>query len=327
MAKAGILGAGAFGTALACVLRRSGHEVTLWAREQEVAASINREHINHLFLPGVRLDPAIVASNDPAAAVSGAAFVLVAVPAQHLRSVISQTKAFFSKDIPVINCSKGIEIGSLALMPEVITEVLPQSKVAVLGGPSFASEIAINLPCGVALACTDLAIARKLSVEIQNPQFRVHPSDDPIGAAIGGVMKNVIAIASGAAVGRKLGENARATLVTLGLEETIRLGVAKGAKPGTFLGLAGVGDLMLTAWSLASRNTALGVALGEGRTAAGFFAQRGQAPEGAQSAGAVVELARRLGVDMPLASAIDRMLNHGASVDEAIAVLAARGAP
>jgi glycerol-3-phosphate dehydrogenase (NAD(P)+) len=324
MAKAGILGAGAFGTAMACVLRRSGHEVALWAREPEVAASINREHVNRLFLPGVRLDPAIAATGDPAAAAAGADFLLIATPAQHVRKIAFQLRDLLKPGLPVVSCSKGIELGSLALMPEVLAETLPQAKVAVLSGPSFASEIAINLPCGVTLASNDLDLSRRLSMQIQNAKFCVHPSDDPIGAAIGGVMKNVVAIACGAAAGRKLGENARATLLTLGLEETIRLGVAKGAKAGTFMGLAGVGDMMLTAGSLASRNTALGVALAECRTATEIVAQRKEVTEGALSAGAIVELARRLGVDMPLASAVDRVLNHGASVDEAIALLATR---
>ena len=329
MARVGILGGGAFGTAMACVLRRSGHAVMVWAREPEVVASINRKHVNRLFLPGVRLDPAIAATGDPAAAVADADFVLIATPAQHLRSVALPISAFISKDIPVVSCSKGIERGSLALMPEVLAEVLPQARVAVLSGPSFAGEIAIGLPCGVVLAADDINFSRTLSTQIQNSQFCVHPSDDPIGAAIGGVMKNVVAIASGAAAGRKLGENARATLVTLGLEETIRLGVAKGAKPATFMGLAGVGDMMLTAASPASRNTSLGVALGRGRKLARLLASRRAVTEGAHSAGAIVALARRLGVEMPLASAVDRVLNHGASVDEAIALLAAgaRGAP
>ena len=329
MARVGILGGGAFGTAMACVLRRSGHAVMVWAREPEVVASINRKHVNRVFLPGVRLDPAIAATGDPAAAVADADFVLIATPAQHLRSVALPISAFISKDIPVVSCSKGIERGSLALMPEVLAAALPQARVAVLSGPSFAGEIAIGLPCGVVLAANDINFSRTLSTQIQNSQFCVHPSDDPIGAAIGGVMKNVVAIAIGAAAGRKLGENARATLVTLGLEETIRLGVAKGAKPATFMGLAGVGDMMLTAASPASRNTSLGVALGRGRKLARVLASRRAVTEGAHSAGAIVALARRLGVEMPLASAVDRVLNHGASVDEAIALLAAgaRGAP
>jgi len=329
MARVGILGGGAFGTAMACVLRRSGHAVTLWAREPEVVASINRKHVNRLFLPGVRLDPSIAATGDPAAAVARADFLLIAAPAQYVRAVALQISAFIAKDIPVVSCSKGIELGSLALMPEVLAAALPQARVAVLSGPSFAGEIAIGLPCGVVLASNNMNFSRTLAARIQNAQFCVHPSDDPIGAAIGGVMKNVVAIASGAAAGRKLGENARATLVALGLEETIRLGVAKGAKPATFMGLAGVGDMMLTAASPASRNTSLGVALGRGRKLARLLASRRAVTEGAHSAGAIVALARRLGVEMPLASAVDRVLNHGASVDEAIASLAAgaRGAP
>ena len=329
MARVGILGGGAFGTAMACVLRRSGHAVTLWAREPEVVASINREHVNRLFLPGVRLDPAIAASGDPAAAVDGADFLLIAVPAQHVRKIAIQAGDFLKPGMPVVSCSKGIELGSLALMPEVLAEALPQARVAVLSGPSFANEIAIGLPCGVLLASNSISFSRTLSTQIQNAQFCVHPSDDPVGAAIGGVMKNVVAIASGAAAGRKLGENARAMLVALGLQETVRLGVAKGARPETFMGLAGVGDMMLSAASLASRNFSLGAALGEGRKPAEVLASRLAVTEGAFSAGAVVALARRLGVEMPLASAVDRVLNHGASVDQAIAALAAgaRGAP
>jgi glycerol-3-phosphate dehydrogenase (NAD(P)+) len=187
--------------------------------------------------------------------------------------------------------------------------------VAILSGPSFAREIACDLPCGVALAAADLALARRLAALVANPRFGVQPNDDPAGTAIGGLMKNVIAIASGLLAGRKLGENARATLITLGLAEATRLGVAKGAKRETFDGLAGIGDMMLTANSLQSRNTSLGFALGEGKTLDEVLGARKEVTEGVFSAGAVATLARRLKVELPVCFAVDALLNHGAGVD------------
>jgi glycerol-3-phosphate dehydrogenase (NAD(P)+) len=325
MLRIGIIGGGAFGTAMACVLRRSGHAVTLWVREPGLAAAINRRHENDAFLPGVRLDPAITASEDTAF-VGQSDLLLMATPAQHLRRMAAEISPRVKPGMPVVSCSKGIETASLALMPEVLAEVLPQAKIAVLSGPSFAREIAAYLPCGVALAAEDLALSKKLAGELGNPRFSLHPGDDVTGVALGGVMKNVVAIAAGAAIGRKLGENARATLVALGLGEAARLGAAKGARAETFLGLAGAGDMMLTAGSLGSRNTSLGVAIGEGRKAAAILAERHEVTEGALSAGAIVRLARRLGVDAPLAAAVDRMVNRAASAEAALGPLfAARG--
>ncbi len=314
MARVGIVGGGAFGTAMACVLRRSGHRVTLWAREAEVVASINDEGTNPFFLKGARLVPGIGASGDMGTAVSGAEFVLLAPPAQHMRAVTLSLQPHLARGIPVVSCSKGIERGSCALMPEVLAETLPHARVAVLSGPSFAREIAADLPCGVALACADFDLAKKLSLDIQNPNFCVHPTSDVAGCAIGGVMKNVIAIASGIAAGLKLGENARATLVTLGADEAMHLGVAKGARHETFLGLAGIGDMMLTANSLTSRNASLGFALGEGKKLADILAQRKEVTEGAFSTEAVVALARHLGLRMPITMAVDEVLNHGADI-------------
>lgn len=324
MARAGIIGGGAFGTAMAGVLRRSGHDVVLWAREPEVVAAINAEHVNPIFLPGVRLEPDVVATGDLAAATAGRDFILVAVPAQHLRSVAVGMREAVPPRTPVVSCSKGIERGTCALMPEVIAEAIPAAIPAVLSGPSFAREIAGDLPCGVVLACADGALAARLGGEIANPHFCVHPCDDVVGTAIGGAMKNVIAIASGIAAGRRLGENARAALVTLGLAETIRFGLARGARRETFLGLAGIGDLMLTANSLQSRNTSLGVALGEGKRLADVLAGRREVCEGAYSNEAVAALATRLGIDMPITLALDEVLNRGAALDAAIAPLFAR---
>jgi glycerol-3-phosphate dehydrogenase (NAD(P)+) len=313
-----VIGGGAFGTAMACVVRRSGREVLLWAREPEVVASINADHANPHFLPGVALDPGIRATADLAEAAGAATIVLMAAPAQHVRSVAGAMRASLRNGAIVVSCSKGIERGSAALMPEVLVDMLPDARIAILSGPSFAKEIATDLPCGVVLACRDWVAGEEATRAIANPHFCVHMSDDPIGTALGGVMKNVVAIASGIAHGRKLGENARATIVTLGLEESVRLGIAKGAKAETFLGLAGAGDFMLTANSLQSRNTSLGVALGEGQRLADILAGRKQVTEGAFSAEGAAALGRRLHVEMPITEALDGLLNHGVALEAAM---------
>lgn len=314
MARIGVIGGGAFGTAMACVVRRSGNDVVLWALEPEVAADINGRGENPQFLPGARLPAGIRATNDMAAAAAGADFLLLAPPAQRMREIAARLAPVLAPGTPVVSCSKGLEQGTLALMPEVLAEALPGSPALVLSGPSFAREIARDLPCGVALASAEAALARRLAPLVANPKFGVHANDDPVGTAIGGLMKNVVAIASGVLAARKLGENARATLVTLGLAEAIRFGLARGARRETFDGLAGIGDMMLTAHSLQSRNTSLGFALGEGRTLEQVLAGRRQVFEGAFSAQAVVKLAARLGVAVPISAAMDALLNRGAAL-------------
>ena len=326
MARVGVIGGGAFGTAMACVLRRSGNDVTLWAREPEVAAAIARDRVNERFLPGVRLEAAIEATSDLAQAARGRDLLLIAVPAQHVRAITRAMRGAVPPGTPLVSCAKGIERESCALMPEVLAETLPGCAVAVLSGPSFAREIADDLPCGVALACADRPLAESLARTLANPRFCVHATQDVVGAALGGAMKNVVAIAAGVAAGRRLGENARATVLALGLAESVRLGVAKGAQAATFAGLAGAGDMMLTAASLQSRNTSLGVALGEGRSLQEVLDARLQVTEGAQSAPAVVALARRLAVAMPVAEAVDAVLAGRASLDAAIARLIEGGA-
>ena len=323
MAKVGVIGGGAFGTAMACVVRRSGHEVMLWAREPEVVDAINKEGRNRVFLPSVPVVSGIRATSSLAECVRGKDFLLLAPPAQHMREVTGELRPHLAALTPVVSCSKGVERGTLALMPEVLKQTLPQAVVAVLSGPSFAKEIAADLPCGVTLACEDPKVASRLAGAIANANFCVHPCDDLPGTALGGVMKNVVAIASGIAAGRRLGENARATLITLGADEAMRLGLAKGARRETFMGFAGIGDLMLTANSMQSRNTSLGFALGEGKKLADILAGRKEVTEGAFSAGAVVGLAKKLGVQMPIAEAVDAMLNHGADLDSTIARLVA----
>jgi glycerol-3-phosphate dehydrogenase (NAD(P)+) len=308
---------------MACVLRRSGHETVLWAREAEVVAAINRDCANPLFLPGIRLEPGILATEEIATAVAGAGFLLLAPPAQHMRSVTQSLRPLLREGTPLVTCSKGIERGTCALMTQVISETLPGTPVVVLSGPSFAHDIAVDLPAGVVLACRDLALGERLARAIGTHRFRAYLSDDPIGAHIGGALKNVLAIASGVAMGKKLGESACATLFARGLAEMARLGVAMGARWETFMGLSGAGDLSLSCNSVRSRNTSLGIALGEGRRLEDVLRERVTVQEGVHSAEAVATLAARHSVDMPIAGAVDEVLNHGANLDAAIARLLA----
>ena len=323
MARVGIIGGGAFGTAMACVLRRRGHEITLWAREAEVVEAINRDRENRLFLRGVPLPAGIVATQDAAAAMRDALFVLLVPPAQHMRAVTTQLRPVLPAGTPVITCSKGLEKGTCALMTQVIAETMPGAPVAVLSGPSFAADISVDRPTGVTLACADPVLGQRLESQIGGARFGVYLSDDVIGAQISGVMKNVLAIACGVVTGRKLGNSMRATLVARGLAETVDLGLALGARLESFLGLSGIGDIDLSCNSPQSRNMSLGIALGEGRSLADVLGERITVQEGVHSASAVVDLAGRLGVEMPIAGMVDRVLNRGATTDEAIAGLLA----
>lgn len=323
MGHVGIIGGGAFGTAMACVLRRRGHPVRLWAREAEVVEAINRDRVNGAFLRGVTLPEGIVATNDFAFALREATFVLLAPPAQHMRAVTAQLRADLPAGVPVITCSKGLERTTCALMTEVIGETLPQAPVAVLSGPSFAAEIAVDQPTGVTLACADPVLGARLEDEIGGARFRVYLSDDVIGAQVSGVMKNVLAIACGIVTGRRLGNSMRAMLLARGLAETVDLGLALGARLETFLGLSGIGDIDLSCNSPQSRNMSLGIALGEGRLLADVLGERITVQEGVHSAAAVAALAGRLGVEMPIAGMVDRILNHGAAPEAEIAALLA----
>jgi glycerol-3-phosphate dehydrogenase (NAD(P)+) len=312
-----IVGGGAWGTALAVTARRAGREVVLWAREKEVVEGINRDHENKLFLPGVRLDPAIRATDRLDEEADG---VLLVVPAQHLRSVARN----LATSRPTLLCAKGIEQKSLAIMTEVAAEMLPKARLAVLSGPTFAIEVARGLPTAVTLASGDLAVAKSFTGALGTRSFRPYLSDDPVGAEVGGAVKNVLAIACGIVVGRKLGDNARAALITRGVAEMVRLAVAKGGRPETLMGLSGLGDLVLTCTAMQSRNHSLGVALGEGRPLSEILAGRRSIAEGVDTAAAVTALAARVGVEMPISAAVAAILHDGADVDGTIENLLAR---
>jgi glycerol-3-phosphate dehydrogenase (NAD(P)+) len=324
MARIGVIGGGAFGTAMACVLRRQGHEVVLWAREPEVVDSVNAKRENTVFLRGVTLPAGIVATGEMAAAARESEFVLLVPPAQHMRAVTASLQPHLAAGTPVVSCSKGIERGSCALMSQVLADTLPQARVAILSGPSFAAEIAIDLPAGVTLACADPVLGARLEQAIGSTRFRVYLSDDVIGAQLSGVMKNVLAIACGIVTGKGLGNSMRAMLLARGLAEAVDLGLALGARLETFLGLSGIGDIDLSCNSPQSRNMSLGIELGRGRTLEQVLGERITVQEGVHSSGAIAELSNRLGVDMPIAGLVDRVLNHGADPDRELGALMAQ---
>lgn len=320
MQRIGVIGAGAWGTALAAMARRAGRDVTLWAREDEVVESINARHMNDIFLPDVELDPGIRATNSYSETID-ADLVLLVAPAQHLRSVCADLSPDWKDGVPAVICSKGIERGSQALMTQVISEALPAAPPMVLSGPTFAKEVAAGLPTAVTLACEDSAIGERAAAAIGTSTFRPYLSMDLVGAAIGGAVKNVLAIACGLVGGKELGDNARAALVTRGLVEVVRLALSLGGQSQTLMGLCGLGDLLLTATSMQSRNYSLGAALGQGRSLDEVLGERRAVTEGVYTAEAVVALAEAKGVDMPICRAMDQILNKGVSVDAAIAEL------
>jgi len=321
--RVGVLGGGAWGTALAQVAARAGLEPTLWAREAEAVAAINDRRENQLFLPGVALDVAIRATGD-LADLADAELILAAVPAQHLRSVLQSFAPYCRAGSPAVLCAKGIEQGSLKLMAEVLAETVPAARPAVLSGPSFAAEVARGLPTAITLACPDAALGQELATAIATATFRPYLSGDMIGAEAGGAIKNVLAIACGVVEGRGLGRSAHAALVTRGFAELSRLAVALGGRAETVAGLCGLGDLVLTCSSLQSRNMSLGFALGRGQSVEEALAGKSSVAEGVGSAPAVRDLALNLGVETPISNEVAAILAGERSIDEAIAALLAR---
>ena len=320
---AGVIGAGAWGTALAQVCARAGLRVTLQAREAEVVAAIADRHENAVFLPGIRLDDAVVATADMAA-LAACDLILAVAPAQHLRSALAALAPHLRAGAPVVLCSKGVEQGSLKLMTQVAAEVLPDARLAVLSGPSFAGEVARGLPTAVTLACEDEDLGRAISEAIAIPAFRPYQATDMIGAEAGGAVKNVLAIACGIVEGKGLGRSAHAALITRGFAELTRLAVALGGRAETVAGLCGLGDLVLTCSSPQSRNMSVGLALGGGQTLEEALAGKVSVAEGVASAPAVRALARSLGVETPICEAVAAILAGEVAVDAAILGLLSR---
>lgn len=323
MKTAGVIGGGAWGTALAQVAARAGLDVVLQAREAEVVASINATHENSLFLAGVPLDENLRATEDMAD-LADCDIVLAVAPAQHLRSALAAFAPHARPGAPVLLCAKGVEQGSLKLMTQVLAETVPQARAAVLSGPSFAGEVARGLPTAVTLACPDAGLAEALAQAIATPTFRPYLSADMIGAEAGGAVKNVLAIACGIVEGRNLGRSAHAAVITRGFAELTRLAVALGGEAQTVAGLCGLGDLVLTCSSPQSRNMSVGLALGAGTSLADALAGKLSVAEGVASAPAVLALAQKHGVETPICAAVAGILAGQISVDRAIEALLSR---
>ena len=318
--RLGVIGGGAWGTALAQVGASGGRDVLLWAREPEVVEAINSDHENSVFLPGRKLDPAIRATEDLGKLGECGAW-LVVTPAQHMRSVLAATPV---GKRPLVLCSKGIEERSGALLHKVAKETCEQAPIAVLSGPTFAHEVAAGLPTAVTLAAEDQGLAEQLRDRIARPTFRIYLSDDVAGAEIGGAVKNVLAIACGIVEGAGLGQNARAALIARGFAEMTRFGLANGAKRETLAGLSGFGDLVLTCSSTSSRNYSLGKGIGEGRSAAELLSDRKTVAEGAFTAPVLARLAGEMGIDMPVVAAVNKLLSGSAGVEQVLQELLSR---
>jgi glycerol-3-phosphate dehydrogenase (NAD(P)+) len=319
----GIIGGGAWGTALAQALHRVGREVVLWAREAEVVAGINARHVNDAFLPGVALDSEIHATAALADAASCDAVLMVA-PAQHVRDVCQHLKSYMRDAQPLVLCCKGIEQATGQRMSDVVAADLPDVTIAALSGPSFAADVARGLPTALTIACADEPMGRLLAERLGTPRLRLYWTSDLTGVELGGALKNVLAIAAGIVDGQGLGASAHAALVTRGFAELRRFGSALGARPETMTGLSGLGDLILTCGSPQSRNMSLGRALGQGQGIAQALGGRISVTEGVYTAVAVRRLAAEKGIDMPICAAVCDIVEGRASVADAIGKLMQR---
>jgi len=322
--QVGVLGAGGWGTTLADLLVRKGHSVRLWAYEPEVVDAINTRHENPLFLAGVALAPALTATGDPAEAVREARIVLCAAPSHAARSVLGMVQGKLANGAFVVSATKGVEYQTLEFMSQVSARVLPEVSFVALSGPSFALEVCQRQPTAIVAASRDTAACREVQEAFATGYFRVYSNADVLGTEIGGALKNVIAIAAGVLEGLGLGNNPRAALITRGLAEITRLGLALGADPRTLAGLAGMGDLILTTCGGLSRNRALGIALAQGQSLAAYNASHRSVAEGVNTARAAVELGRRTGIELPIASKVHQLLFEQLPPRQAIAELMER---
>lgn len=320
-----VVGGGAWGTALALTASRAGRETRLWVREPEVVDAIRRDGENATFLPGHAIPEAIAVDSDLGAVLDAADAALLVVPSQFLRAVCRAMAPGLAPDTALVICTKGIESETGKLPADIVAQELPGHALAVLSGPSFAAEVAAGLPTAVTVASGDAgepdSLAERLARALATPGFRPYVGDDPVGVEVGGAVKNVLAIACGVATGLGYGANTRAALITRGLAEIKRLAEALGGRRETVSGLSGVGDLTLTCSSEQSRNMAFGKGLGEGRTPAELLANRASVVEGAVNAVSVTDLARRLGVEMPLCEAVRAIVQDGAAIDDVAAAL------
>ncbi len=306
--RCSVIGAGAWGTALANVLAENAHDTSVWAYEPEVAESINTAHENPRFLHGVALHPSLRATNELAESLAAAELVIFATPSHALRALAANANRWLAPTVTLVVATKGIERERLALMTEVVAEECPGRPVVALSGPSFAAEVAARQPTAIVAASTDAAARTLTQQALSSPSFRVYTNDDVVGVELGGALKNVMAVATGISDGLELGFNARAALITRGLAEITRLGVRLGARPSTFAGLAGIGDLVLTCTGALSRNRGVGLEIGRGAALGEILANRDTVAEGVVTSESARALAVREGVEMPIVNAVYRVL-------------------
>lgn len=324
MANISVIGAGAFGTALAIYARRLGHRVIVWCFEPDLPRRVKETSENDLFLPGVKMDPSIEFTTDSERAVTGSDLVLIVCPSAHVRSTSRRLRPVIPKNALILSAAKGIEQGSLALMSQVLEETLPdhRDKLAYLSGPSFARDVAAGLPTDLACASSPIDNAHRVQSLLHSPALRIYSNHDVLGTELGGALKNTIAIACGAADGLNMGPSARASLMTRGLTEMTRLGVAMGANPISFLGLAGVGDLILTCTGNLSRNRTFGLRLAAGEKASKIIASQKAVVEGYVTVKPAFQLAKKHGVEMPILRAVYRVCYEDKEIrSEAISLL------
>ena len=314
--KIALLGGGSWGTTVAALVTRNA-PVTLWARNPVTVEEINTRHTNEVYLPGATLPDKLVATNDIAEAVSDADVIVMAIPSQNFRSVLEEVGKHIRAWVPVISLTKGLELSTSMRMTEIVNEVMPGHPVGVLTGPNLAREIMAGQAAASVIAMADDIIVRELQAVFKSGLFRVYTNNDVIGCELGGVLKNIIAIAVGMGDGQGAGDNTRSALITRGLAEITRLGVAMGGRPETFAGLAGMGDMIATCTSPQSRNRHVGVELGKGRDMKDIVAEMVMVAEGAKSAPAVMALAEKYGVEMPIASDVYRVLSGDATASRA----------
>lgn len=325
--KIAVVGAGSWGTAFSNALAHKGLKVTLWARREEQAQAIQDTHQNDEYLPGIFLSPRLRATSDLEEAVDRADVIVMAVPSHGFRKVVREVSFVSSGSAPIVSLAKGLELETLDRMSQVIAQEVPASwpeRIAALSGPNLAKEIALGQPAASVVACDHAGVADRLQEILMTPLLRIYSDHDIIGVEMGGVVKNVIAIATGIAEGQGFGDNTKATVITRGLAEMKRLGVAVGADPLTFSGLAGVGDLICTCMSPLSRNHHVGVELGKGRKIDEVLGEMHQVAEGVKSSKAVYELSEKNGVEMPICQGVYRVIHEGQEVTEMIADLLRR---
>ena len=326
MSRVAVMGSGSWGTAVAMILADAGGDVVMWSRDADIVRQINDEHVNERYHPGIRLPAGLRATSDEREALDGAPLVVLAVPAQSLRDNLARWRDDLAPGSVLVSLMKGIESGTTLRMSQVIEEVaqIPPARVAVVSGPNLAREIALRQPAGTTVACSDRESAQRLQDACTTDYFRAYWTTDVVGVEIGGSVKNVIALANGMAAGLGFGENSQASLITRGLAEMARLGTALGADPLTFMGLAGVGDLIATCQSPLSRNRTFGVNLGSGLTVDETIAATKQTCEGVKSCQSILDLATRHGVEMPITEQVVQIVHHDMKPQEMLAAFMSR---